>query len=217
MSDEKITPADRRAVAAGVVNRIGGLARDVRQFPANIEEAKLQEALQGLEVALNSPNAANLTREQFAAAVLIGRGMTFHEAAKGLQVDEGHLHLWSRTIVAFRREIALWREALEIDVEARLYGRLATMMANIHDLGDGDQIRLLTLAQKVASRPETREQWKVETAMKQEQLQIQREQIKQAATEATRDARVVDVIEYAAEEIYDQVAAIEGAGDDDDL
>ena len=217
MPDGKITPADRRAVAAGVVERIGGLSRDVRDFPANIEEAKLQEALQGLEVALNAPNASKLTREQFAAAVLIGRGMTFHDAAKGLQVDEGHLHLWSRTCVEFRREIALWREALEIDVEARLYGRLATMMANIHDLGDGDQIRLLTLAQKVAARPETREQWKVETQMKQEQLQLQREQIKHAAGEAARDARVVDVIEYAAEEIYDQVAAIEGAGDEDEL
>ena len=41
--DGKITPADRRAVAAGVVERIGGLSRDVRDFPANIEEAKLQE------------------------------------------------------------------------------------------------------------------------------------------------------------------------------
>lgn len=183
-------------------SRVGELRRDSDHFPITIEEVKVQAALSGLEAALAMPSTKNLTREQVAVAVLVGRGLTYRQAATALDVDEGVIHYWVRTNPDLRREIAAWREALETDVEAMLYSSITSLMLSADDMRDGDRIRLLTLAQKIASRPEDRARWAAEMQVKKEQLELQKAQLSLARQEAEKDPRVVAAMDHASDEIY---------------
>lgn len=207
-SEEVQKQRDQAMVEA---SRVSAIRRDSDNFPITIEEVKVQAALAGLEAALAMPSNANLTREQVAAAVLVGRGLTYRQAAEGLGVDEGVLHYWVRTNSDFRREIAAWREALEVDIEGLLYSSITSMLSNADDMKDGDRIRLLTLSQKVAARPEDRARWTAEMQLKKEQVAIQKAQLDISRKELERDPRVLEAMNHASDEIFEGFVELEEA------
>jgi len=205
---------EKREEARQIVESLTVLKRDVDEFPVDIEEARLQLALQDLDGALATPTGKNLTREQLAAAVLMGRGATFGETALALGITEGHLHYWDSTNASFRRQVAIFRERLEMDIEGRLYQSVKAMMERADGMSSTDQIRLAALCQKIASRPEDRARWAAEISIKREQLALQREEIEKAKQDE-KNPRVTDAIEGAAEDIWDGIVELES--DDGDL
>jgi len=210
------TGSDRRKEAEAIVEVVSSLQDDVVKFPKDLDAAKRQLALQGLDAALSRPLGYGLTREQFVAAVLVGRGMTFVDAAKALEIPEGVLHQWSRMVPQFRAEIKRWREALEDDIEARLYSTVAEMMASVDDYGPTDQIRLMALAQKIAERPEDRARWAAEFRLRQETLELQKQEL-QRGEKDERDPRIVEGIEQASEDIWEATVETEGDPPEDEL
>ena len=221
--DKQIEPRVRRtaeqlhAQAEAVVESVASLAKDVEQFPRGIDEAKLQLALQGLDAALAAPlSGSNMTRDQLAAAVLLGRGMTYADAARALGVNEGQLYYWSRTVPGFRHEMAEWREKLEEDIEARLYSSIAALHLTMDSMTDTDKIRLMGLEQKIAAKPEDRARWAAEYQLKKEALEIQRAQMeREKAAQEEDDPRVTEVIDNAASDIYEGMYEVDEAGEAD--
>lgn len=200
-------PSTKRKALA-IVEKHDQMIRDVDTFPANVSEARIKLALAGLDAALLAPTSAMLTREQLAAAVLLGRGLTYAEVAEALGISEGHVHLWDRAVPGFRNEIAIWREALELDVQGRLYRDVAEMMQN-GELADTDRIRLLSLAEKISSKPEDRARYAAELRIKREQLEINRKQAGKGDG-GERDPRVVAAVERSAPDGYRRLEALEG-------
>ena len=214
-------PEALKASAEKIVDSLAGLADDVRQFPQNMNEARLQLALQGLDAALASPTpGSTLTRDEAAAALLIGRGMTFEEAARALGVTEGQLYYWDRSNPSFRNEIRVWREIQEVDIEARLYSTLRSMAANMDDMGASDQIKFMGLMEKVAAKTENRQFRMAELSLKKLALDIQRESVeaqKKAAgvvEQGKHDARVDQIIDDAGAAVYE---VVDGEVDEDEL
>ena len=209
------TIEERFREAEEIVRAVTELREDVENFPLNLDEAHRQLALQGLEVALARPLGHGLTRDQFLASVLLGRGMTYADTARAVQQPEGVLHQWARIVPQFRAEMKRWREALEDDIEARLYSAVAEMMMRSGDMSDTDQIRLLALSQKIAARPEDRARWLAEYKQKGEELALKRKELEAGSSEY-KHPRVLAAVESATEEIWE--AATEGEiTEDEDL
>ena len=217
--ERRLTPSESRERAANIADELVSLAADVRRFPRDKDEARVQLAVRNVDAAITAGALAGgaLTREQLIGAVLLGQGLTYAEAARALAVDESHIHLWDRRVPGFRAEVATWREHLEQDMEGLLYTGLARLVARWDDLKPIDQIRLGCLMQKIAEKPELRARWSAEYHLKKEQIDLQR-----AELEANRDAadeagseRVSEVIDRAEDDIYDGVFDIEGQEDAD--
>ncbi|MHB8994543.1 MAG: hypothetical protein ACYC63_04760 [Armatimonadota bacterium] len=208
-------PDSLRESADRIVVALAPIVSDVHNFPTDMQDARLKLALRGLDAALASQNdVSHLTHEQLAATVLIGRNLTFEEAARALGVPEGMVYLWDRTVPGFRREIAIWRETTEMDIEARLYSTITSLAADIDSLGIQDQTKLLTLMQKLAEKPEKRAQWAADHRLKREQLEVQKMLAEAARNPASTggggdNARVVEIMDNAADDIYEGIVEIE--------
>ena len=211
---------DLRKGAEEIVDSLATMASDIAKFPSGIEDARLQLALRGLDAALAAPlGGAAMTRDQLAGAVLLGRGLTFAEAAEALGITEGQLYYWDRTVPGFRREMAQWRENMELDTEARLYSTIARMGASMDDMKDQDKIRLLGLMEKISAKPESRARWAAEYRLEKEKIDAQKEiaaaAIKKKASHATDDEqdRVNGIIDGVTTEIYEGIIDVDDAGE----
>jgi len=213
-------PESLKESVDAIVDQVSGLIHDVVNFPTDLPEAKLQLAVVGLDAALSAPMpGSNMTTAQLAGAYMLGKGLTFEQAARALGISEGQLYYWDRSVAGFRNEIRYWREKMETDIEAQLYTTIREMANNIGDMDAREQVKLLGLMQKVAGLPEVRARWAAEYQLKREQVTIQKQvadaQKKLASgIPGEKDPRVSEIIERAGRDVYDGVIDVDVSPDD---
>ena len=112
------------AILDGLFNTVACL----RGLPADGQEAHKMVAVDGLDALL--PIAAqlapaDLTKDQWYAAMLIGRGLTMEEAGVALDLPEAKtlVHLWMGQ-TSFRRLVRHWRRSTMEDQIALVYREL---------------------------------------------------------------------------------------------
>jgi hypothetical protein len=153
-------------------SRLQLLETDVEQTPTNNRDAICLMALQGLDEAIVA-TMPGFTPQQAAAVVLVGRRMTYEDAAGALGVSVSDLYLWSRTVDNWQREVVRWRELREVDLGMHLLNGIEKMLAQ--PLEPNVLVKVLGLLEKVSQNPEVRGYRRAQLMLAAEKLQMQKD------------------------------------------
>lgn len=167
--------------AAEEASRLQLIETDVEQTPTNTRDAICLLALQGLDDAIVA-TMPGFTAQQAAAVVLVGRRMTYEDAAGALGVPVADLYLWSRTISGWNTELVRWRETREVDMWMHLLNGAEKLLSQ--PLEPDVLVKVLSLAEKISKNPELRSYRRAQLTLAAEKIEMTRENMRKERGES---------------------------------
>lgn len=152
--------------AARIVQAMDTLGEALLALPADVGEARRQQALIQYEQVLGLRAPAGMAREKFHAAVLVGRGCTFAEAARILGCDPGQLYQWRDA--AFVRTMRHWRATRLDEWHSTLIKTLEVMLNST--TSQPLRLKIIREMSVLAAQPEDRERWMAEMHLREREV-----------------------------------------------
>lgn len=138
-------------------NKLFGLAQRMKSLPSSSSEARsvvVPGIVEGARSLARDLADTNISEDEAAAAIMLGRGVLFSEVADALGVDEIQVHEW-RSNKYFRALVRYWREVTEDEQFGLALDELEQLVATTDD--PKVLARLIDLRFKLADKPYQRE------------------------------------------------------------
>jgi hypothetical protein len=176
--------------AHAVATHVAGTRDRIRELPSTGPEMAQTDSLAKLNDALPLSIAKGLDPLQHQAAMLLGGGFTFADAAKALGVPVDDVHRWHTDLPEYRKAMRYYKTVRETEIGGQVLKEISILLKR-EDLSPKDMIGLLRVMQQVGLQPEVRAAKDADLMLRYEQLQIQKgegqrvvEGLKYAPTEA---------------------------------
>lgn len=205
---------ERREEALRIVGGIFSAMEYLRSLPENADEARKLVAVNQIDDLLPVASQlapAGMTKDQVYAAMLVGRGLTWKEAAQALGVPGGEalLHEWNVSNRDFRRVVRYWRR---VTLEEQLGLLLREIDAVAASTGsESIKIKLARLRWELSKHPGEQELQTYKLALEERMVVAREAEVSQGEQRPTRPAWLDDVQPYDGE-VFDAEFTVEVEG-----
>ncbi len=194
------------------MRRIADLAKRMKDLPADKEESRemvVSEVIQKSRSLARTLADDLLTETQAAAAIMLGRGLLYHETAEALDIDEMDIHEWNTTVPDFRGWVKYFRKVTQEEQWGYAYRELQSLADRSDD--DRTLTRLIDMRLKIAQKPDEAERFEREHALK-----VRSQMMKETET-AQRIKRSFDLPPRSVmlDVVDGETEDVEAAGDED--
>lgn len=169
------------------IDSISEISDKLAKLGPDIKSAIGASSLARIEDALPLHIAPNLSPTHHKAAVLIGRGLAFHETEAKLGLKTGEIFQIHQQEPEFRRAVEYYQTVDEEEIGGLARQTIKRMLVD-DDIDPKVKVSLLSVAQKVGIQPHTRRMDVADKILRREQIEATREV-------SAQPARLIGVVE----------------------